>query len=402
MVKPLLSSTILIVDDNPTNLNVLFDILEQAGFETLFARDGQTAIDRATETDPDLILLDIMMPGLNGFETCELLKKSKCTASIPIIFMTALSETSNVVKGLKSGAVDYVTKPFQNEEILTRIRTHLTIATLTKSLEEKNRELAELNENLENLVEQKSQKLVEQEKSAIIGRMIQGVVHNLKNPLGIISGYNKLILDLSTENDDNVIKGHCEVINEVTGRINQLTDDLLVVNREGQKPISRITNINNVIRKELDLLNIDSHFKNKVKKEIELDDAIECQLVDASILSQILHNLVNNALDAMWKVDDYKKRLKIRTYQDESVVFMEVTDTGCGIPPDDIKKIFDPFYTSKPARGEANNGDEPVGTGLGLYTCRELLKPVGGEISIRSEAGKGTTVTVSLPKGPPN
>ena len=120
-------SIILVVDDNPKNLNLLFGVLEKTKYDVLFASDGQSCLDLIEKEWPDLILLDVMMPGIDGFETCRRLKANKETKDIPVIFMTALSETVDKVKGMELGAVDYITKPFQPEEVLARIKTHLTM-----------------------------------------------------------------------------------------------------------------------------------------------------------------------------------------------------------------------------------------------------------------------------------
>jgi two-component system sensor histidine kinase ChiS len=157
-----MKNTILVVDDNPTNLRVLVDYLEEVGFEVLAAEDGETAIDLLQYTLPDIILLDVMMPGIDGFETCRRLKNDSTTKDIPVIFMTALSDTDDKVEGLQAGAVDYITKPLQHEEVLARIKTHLTINNLQKQLQaanselelrvaERTAELAQANENLQKI-----------------------------------------------------------------------------------------------------------------------------------------------------------------------------------------------------------------------------------------------------------
>lgn len=132
---------VLIVDDNPTNLGVLFEYLHNTDFKVLVAEDGRGALEGVSHYTPDIILLDIMMPGLDGFETCRRLKANEATKDIPVIFMTALSDTTNKVQGFKVGAVDYVTKPFQYEELLARINTHLTLRKLQKQLQEQNEKL---------------------------------------------------------------------------------------------------------------------------------------------------------------------------------------------------------------------------------------------------------------------
>jgi len=129
---------ILIVDDNPTNLGVLSDGLSDSGFEVLIAQDGESAIERVDYAHPDIILLDVLMPGIDGFETCRQLKANPSTQDIPVIFMTALSDTVDKVKGFELGAVDYITKPIQHEEVLARVRTHLTIRKLTQQLQQQN------------------------------------------------------------------------------------------------------------------------------------------------------------------------------------------------------------------------------------------------------------------------
>ncbi len=136
-------ATILVVDDNPTNLDILFKSLTQAGFKVLVAQDGENAIRQAELARPDAILLDIVMPGLDGFETCRRLKNKTQTKDIPVIFLSALTDTPDKVTGFKIGAVDYITKPFQQEEVLVRITTHITLRNLRRLVETHNEELQE-------------------------------------------------------------------------------------------------------------------------------------------------------------------------------------------------------------------------------------------------------------------
>ncbi|NEQ33763.1 MAG: response regulator, partial [Leptolyngbya sp. SIO4C5] len=137
------AGTILVVDDTPTNLDVLFDFLSNAGFKVLFAEEGESAIAKANYAKPDLILLDILMPGIDGFETCRRLKQNEATAAIPVIFLSALTETSDKVQGFALGAVDFITKPLQYEEVLARVKTHLRLQELTQQLQTQNAELAQ-------------------------------------------------------------------------------------------------------------------------------------------------------------------------------------------------------------------------------------------------------------------
>ena len=169
--------TILIIEDNPNNLGVIVDYLEEIGFKIVVARNGEIGLKRAKFANPDIILLDVMMPGIDGFETCRLLKADDKTKNISVIFMTALDSHEDKLKGFEVGGVDYITKPIQHEEVLARVTTHLRIRDLTLHLNTKVEELT-----------QTRQELVQSEKMASLGRMVAGFAHELNTPLGVAIG----------------------------------------------------------------------------------------------------------------------------------------------------------------------------------------------------------------------
>jgi signal transduction histidine kinase len=401
---------ILVVDDITTNLGVLFDYLKNFGYRVLVAQSGEAALELLEDTLPDIILLDILMPEMDGFETCRRLKENERTKDIPVIFMTAVTETVDKVKGFELGAVDYITKPIQHEEVLARVKTHLTLQSLQKNLRKKNEELAELNRSLEALVNEKTRQLVQQEKSALIGRMIQGIVHNLKTPLTVIQNSNTVIhKKLQRVSEDNGLASleeknakmvesilqDSELIAKAYTQIMDMVNTLMLKSRMDQQEKVKEIDINALLRQEFDFFNANSQFKHKTHKELKLDENLPQLSLIYSNISQVVENLINNALDAMWERETQK--LVVQSRQDNKNVYIDIQDTGMGIPADKIETIFDPFYTTKPAKGEEKEG-EPAGTGLGLHTCVELLKPFGGEIRVQSEVGKGSTFTIVLPK----
>lgn len=174
--------TILVVDDNPTNIQVLFDMLSEIGYRVAIAKSGEAALQRLQSYQPDIILLDVMMPGIDGFETCQRLKAQPATRNIPVIFMTALSDTVDKVRGLSLGAVDYITKPIQHEEALARIRVHLQLHDYQKVLEQRTTELQEALNNLK----QTQVHLVQSEKMSSLGQLVAGIAHEINNPINFI------------------------------------------------------------------------------------------------------------------------------------------------------------------------------------------------------------------------
>jgi two-component system, NtrC family, sensor kinase len=430
-----LTATILVIDDTPTNLEVLYGALSSAGYEILVEMDGESGIEQATSNPPDLILLDVMMPGIDGFETCRRLKSHPVTHEIPVIFMTALAETESKVKGLNAGAVDYVTKPFQHEEILARVRIHLQLRRMTQTLAEQNGMLKDFNMHLERKVAERTRELqqthvqlIQQEKLSSLGQLVAGVAHEINNPVNFIYGncapalrYAQDLLELIALYNSEFPQSSPKLqqkIQEID--LEFLEQDLLKVVSSMQMGAERIREI------VLSLRNF-SRLDEAEFKQVNLHEGIDNTLMilhhrfkanaeNAEVqihkdygqippvfcypgqLNQVFMNLIGNAIDALQEYNekrsaqeqqDHPSQIWIRTQAvDADRILIQIADNGVGIPTELQNKLFDPFFTTKPVG---------KGTGLGLSISHQIVEKHRGKIWCDSTIGKGTQFTVEIP-----
>ena len=435
---------ILVVDDTPQNLRLLVSILQKQGYEVRPVPNGKLALSGARGFLPDLILLDIMMPEMDGYEVCSQLKADARTKDIPIIFISAIDELVDKVKAFEVGGVDYITKPFQVEEVLARVETHLALQRLQKSLQDKNDELAKTNQEFkksnQDLVETLQQlkatqeELIQSKKMAALGHLVAGIAHEINNPVSFIygniyiaRGYFKDLLRL--------VELYQQIYPHPTLEIQQLADEIdvefLVKDWEKlmnsmQVGAERICDIVSSLqsfsrRDESGIRDMDIHeemdntlllLQHRLRAEgtrLEIQvikDYGQLPLVTcyASQLNQVFMNLLSNAIDALEnktspriitistslsQLSKFTSDSEIEPISNSQFVVIRVADNGSGMDEAVKNQIFDPFFTTK---GVGH------GTGLGLSISYQIVVEKHlGQISCISTPGQGTEFIVEIP-----
>lgn len=373
------TSSILVIEDNPATLSLLFALFDEAGFEVLVSQEGESAMNTAKAAQPDIILLDVLLAGIDGFETCRRLKDCPETREIPIIFMTALTKTVDKVKGFELGAVDYITKPIELEEVLMRVKTHLTLQRLQQDLQTRNKELHAALER-------------EQELNKLKSRFISMASHEFRTPLATIRSSGNLIrryLKLFRTHDDleREVDEELQVIEQAVKQITTTLDEVLTISKtEAGKitftPISfDLRELYQNIIARFRAIAADTHifqFYNGTK---------QVQIVaDPKLLDQILSNLLSNAI----KYSPTGSTITCRLSENEHEAILSVEDEGIGISEEDQAHLFEAFH-----RG--TNVRHIQGTGLGLSIVKQFIDMHGGTISVESHQEVGTTFTLTFP-----
>ena len=390
-------TTILVIDDNPTNLEILDHTLSIEGYNVHTETEGANVIQRIHSSIPDLILLDILLPDINGFELCQRLKSDPVTESIPIIFMTALAATVDKVKGLNLGAVDYITKPFQREELLARVQTHLSLRQLSKTLEVKNQQLTELTEDLENKVAERTTELKqalekEKELNQLKSRFITMASHEFRTPLAIISSSSGILQEFGDRLNEERKQEHLQTIQNTIKHITQILDDVLMINRAEGNKIELYLEAADIIDfcRYLIQETAANHSQYSINFSVDLGEKITAESLiiqfDKKLLQQVITNLLNNAI----KYSPNHNLVNFNLTKVDDQIIFKISDHGIGIPETDQVKLFESFH-------RASNVGNIAGTGLGLSIVKQCVDLHRGRISVESQIGKGTTMTVSIP-----
>jgi two-component system, sensor histidine kinase and response regulator len=360
---------ILIVDDIPRNLQVLGNILKNEGYETAVATNGKEALASINKAKPDLILLDIMMPEMDGYEVCSQIKSNPDNKDIAVIFLTGKSDSDEIVKGFSLGASDYITKPFQKSELMARVKTQLEIKAYRDTIEEQNEQLNRHNANKD--------------------RLFSIISHDLRSPFQGLLGLTQILHEeLDTLERDEIIE-YIGMIHQSSSKFYTLLENLLqwTIVERGQidfnpEPIR----ILDVITEIIELYSAVSLNKD-IRFEIEADDTLHLY-TDLNALQTILRNLVSNAI----KFSNPGGTVKIQATANGQFTELGIIDAGVGMEPDNAAKIFD-IEHMKSRPGTQNE----KGSGLGLLITKSLIERGGGTIRLESTPGKGSAFYFTQP-----
>ncbi len=401
-----ITQTILVVDDSKPVSEYVQVVLEERGYKTITANNGSQAMVMAVEYRPDLILLDIMMPDVDGYTICSQLKADRKTRDIPVIFLSALNSQFDKIKAFKCGAVDFVTKPIQVEELTARVKSHLTISRLNRALQSSNRDLESLVSERTKELEDSNKKLAE--INARLEKTI-GDYRAAKERAASDDEYKaKMLSKLSHEilNDTNIIVGFSELI-KVTDdrdRQNEYADCIRESAGSLVSAINAVQEYNNVVigrtTVNMQRVNIGAVLHGVCQKFIEraqkrnIDIAVNNEFSDGAeiftdemMLTSILSKIIANSL----KYSE-KGPIEIGASNNGGTAVFYVRDCGIGIGPDVIDHVLEPFV-----RGVKTCDNSNKGLGLGLSIVKEYVQRLNGEIWFDSSPGVGTIFYISLP-----
>ena len=362
---------LLVVDDVQTNVLLLKALLGKEGHGILVANNGQEALEVIRNENPDLILLDVMMPGMDGFEVAERLKSEEFRCEIPIIFLTALDDTQSIVNGFKLGVGDFISKPFRKEELMVRIKHQLSLVAARRIIEEKNEEL----------------------RKTIAGRdkMYSVIAHDLRSPMASMKMLlNTIMMSVEKDKIDPDIFDMLEMSNKTSEEVFSLLDNLL---KWTKSQLGKLT----VIPQKLDISGLadgvvevmNSVAEVKHIKLIRTDHESFFVYVDIEMIKSILRNLISNAV----KFSNPDSEIKVGIKAEDGKVIVSVTDSGKGIKKEDQHKLL---KDSTHFTTYGTNSEE--GSGLGLLLCRDFARKNGGELWFESEENLGSVFSFSLPQ----
>jgi CheY-like chemotaxis protein len=361
--------TILVVDDQPINVQLLKRKLEREGIKVTAAYNGLEALDLTKKVNPDLILLDVMMPDMDGIEVCQRLQADETTRGIPVIFITARTTKESKLEGLGVGAVDYITKPIDLDETLARVQTQLRFVSI-------NRQVVDLTRRLE-----------EARRAATIGAVTQGIAHNLNNLLGVVIGYLDLVKAYYDKPEQ--VKKNAQHVEDAVQRIVTIIKQLSTLVVKSRPPLVKAS-LQSVLEGGISRF----HADHRLTSPVTIDNPLRDLLVETNyeIAEEVLSKVLINAWEAYDNKPTDPRPISLHTRlvekpDDGKFVEIRVTDHGRGIDADIRDKMFEPFVSSK----------NTVGVGMGMTVARHALRNLGGEVTMTDTEGGGATAILMHP-----
>ena len=373
-------ATVMIVDDTLENLRLLQQVVRDQGHHVMAFPRGDLALKAAIRNPPDIFLLDIRMPGMDGFEVCRQFKANETLRDIPVLFISALSEVQDKVRAFAVGGADYITKPFQAKEIQVRVEFHLQKRNLEHRLRRRNADLLQGRAGLE-------ARLLQAEKMNSLSRISAGVAHEILNPVGILS--LELQLLKSIEGLPDSVHKELDVCVRQVQRIVAIADNLKQFSYAGNSTAKDFENVNALIANLLQLYSTQMKIEG-VEIVTHFEPSLPAVPINGKQIEQVLINLFSNALAAMEMMSD--KLLLVRTTMEvvdaDDYLRIEVSDRGVGIDNRDVQRIFEPFFTTK---------EQGKGSGMGLSIAHGIIREHGGRIWMESNEWGGAAFFIDLP-----
>ena len=393
---------ILAIDDSQSNLALLKRILEKNGFHLLLAKTGKEGLDIAKKELPDLILLDVAMPGWDGYETCEKLKKNACLAPIPVLFLSVLHDTKDKIRAFAAGGMDYVDKPFQQEELLARVHTHIELYRLREKQEEEitrhKKDLLIYAKELEKKVAVRTAELnkakeIAEAANLIKSQFLANMSHELRTPMTAIKGFSEILIEDAVDLKMYDLERDLKKIHTAGEHLLELINSVLDLAKIESGKMEIYFETINVEKLLHEVIVTIQPLADAKKNKLKLHIANELGEIHADLLKtrQILFNLLSNATkftaNGIINIDITRK-----LSHGKEIIQICISDEGIGISLEQQQNLFQPFSQANAATSRKFGG-----AGLGLSIVKQFTEMMGGEITVNSIFGKGSKFTVSLP-----
>jgi len=362
-------SLILVVDDNQENLKVVSNLLKGKGYQIALSMNAENAYNVLQTNQVDLILLDVMMPGEDGYSLCRRIKQEAHLAEIPVIFLTALTDTNDLLEGFKAGGVDYITKPFRREELLARVKSHVELSQAKRNILEQAELIQQINRTRD--------------------RMYSVISHDIKSPFANISMMISMIADGYLEVDSDDFREIIENLNYSTKETYTLLENLLQWTRTQTGNLEthpETVSVLDLVENSLGFVSMNAEHK-EISIEVDVAERIKLH-VDPNMIKSVIRNLLSNAI----KFTHNGGVIKLTTEQNDEHIALLISDNGVGMNEEQMNNLFKENIFST----TAGTGNEK-GSGLGLHLVYDFTRRNGGQIKVQSQPDEGTTFRIEFP-----